>query len=500
MKHSLVNDSSTSKRSPSALLGRKNQEPPPARHMFIECTYTFRNNINTGIPRVVRNIIQNASEFETKLAYCMVPVIWDKGQFIHVDFKSALKSRTTQPVLSTSNPHSALKQTFFKFIHTAFRVFRRAVSKILPFEPVIKFLYSPHYAKGLTWCLLLPQRVAKIIFRSIHNIGHTKYIDAGPNQTVATDLSQYESHHGSILLLLDSSWVTPLWPAVKHFKDMGGLVVGVIYDLIPLTHSKMCVPELEKIFHYWMVNQLRLADSFVAISMSVENQMRTYIRQAEMSDNAKTLAPIGHFYLGFELDLIDECTEPNEKIKYIFNADEHVFIVVGSIEPRKNLSYVLDAFDIYWSFGGSSVLVIIGKHSWLSDKFLKRVSTHLKFGKKLYLLRDATDFDLDFAYRNGSSLIIASLAEGFGLPIVEAFQRGLPVMCSDIPVFREVASSNATFFDIADPLNLANELTLFCTLYPTRRDITRTVHPWISWRESTVQLFSEIMRLLYKNS
>jgi alpha-1,2-rhamnosyltransferase len=170
--------------------------------------------------------------------------------------------------------------------------------------------------------------------------------------------------------------------------------------------------------------------------------------------------------------------------------------MVGSLEPRKNHAFVLDAFESLWAAGYAASLVIIGRHGWKTEDFVDRVTQHPQFGRQLFLLRDASDSDLDYAYRNASALVIASEIEGFGLPVVEAFQRGLPVLCSDIPVFREIAEGKAVFFGIEHPDRLADVLLDYSRTHDPRHKRDRTPQSWLSWRESTEQLFTALLQAL----
>jgi O-antigen biosynthesis alpha-1,2-rhamnosyltransferase len=137
-------------------------------------------------------------------------------------------------------------------------------------------------------------------------------------------------------------------------------------------------------------------------------------------------------------------------------------------------------------------LAIIGNYGWKCEEFLARAEAHPLRGKQLFLLRDVSDRELDYAYRHASALVIASEIEGFGLPVAEAIQRGLPVLCSDIPVFREVADGKVVFFGLEDPANLAREVERFIDGRSPKQRWTRTPHPWIGWRESAEQLFDAI--------
>ncbi len=150
----------------------------------------------------------------------------------------------------------------------------------------------------------------------------------------------------------------------------------------------------------------------------------------------------------------------------------------------------------FWAEGGDATLVMIGRQAWKTDAFLERCATHPQFNRHLFLIREAGNSDVDYSYNNASALIIASEIEGFGLPVVEAFQRGLPVLCSDIPVFREIADGKATFFDLSDSLHLTAAVMAFCREHDPHDRQARIPEPWLSWRESTDRLCAAIVRSL----
>jgi len=193
------------------------------------------------------------------------------------------------------------------------------------------------------------------------------------------------------------------------------------------------------------------------------------------------------------LDFVLNSDEVRPSVRNAFETGKHAFLMVGSIEPRKKHDFVLDAFERLWSAGGDVSLVMIGRQTWRMDTFLDRVARHPKRGHQLHVVRDASDAELDYAYKNASALIIASEVEGFGLPIVEAFQCGLSVLCSDIPVFREIADEQAVFFGLEHSGQLSRAIAEFCSSHdPTRRS-ERVQQRWLTWRESTEQLIAALM-------
>jgi O-antigen biosynthesis alpha-1,2-rhamnosyltransferase len=456
-------------------------ERPASPTLFIECTHTYHNDINTGIQRVVRNVLRNAAVSAARYGYSVVPVVLDNNRFVPADLDQVLADKLRAAPIETEAPPSipGLAQR-------SWRLLLRALSVILPFGSSQRFLFATPDRLGLAWCILLPLRA----------LGLRPWPQRMAEYGSTIGLDEYASCDGSILVLLDSSWHAPIWPAVARFKRTGGKVVSVIYDLIPITHPHTCVPTLTIAFKAWLRKSIRYSDAFIGISRSTADQVAKFVTARA----AKDRSAIDHFYLGSELDLIEHRDEPRSRIKRLFDVKRHVFLMVGSFDPRKNHAYVLDAFDSYWALGGDASLVMIGRQAWKSESFLERVANHEQLDQRLFLVRDATDVEVDYAYRSASALIIASEIEGFGLPIAEAYQRGLPVVCSDIPVFREIADDKAIFFDLSHSDHLVHALTEFYRVHSVEQRDIRTPQSWITWRQSTDQLCAAIMRALGQQS
>ena len=411
------------------------------------------------------------------------------GSFLPISAKFLLTSRVRHPPVRVVPAN--VPDGFRSLGRSSWRLFLRAFAVLLPFAPAQRFLFASPDRFGLAWCILLPLRALRL----------RPWPQRTPERSGPVSLDDYVSCDGSILVLLDLSWTFRIWPAVERFKRSGGKVVGVIYDLIPITHPHTSMPNLTVAFRAWLQEHIRHTEAFIGISRATADQVAQFT--AALAEKEKTPchpATIDHFHLGSELDLVEREDEPRPEIKRIFDADHHMFLMVGSFEPRKNHSYVLDAFDAHWARGGDAALVMIGRQAWKTDAFLERVSNHKQLDHRLFLVRDATDAELDHAYRSASALIIASEIEGFGLPIAEAFQRGLPVLCSDIPVFREIAEGKATFFGLSHSSLLAAALSAFCRSHDVAQRRSRTPQSWITWRQSTDQLCTAIMRALARQT
>jgi len=120
--------------------------------------------------------------------------------------------------------------------------------------------------------------------------------------------------------------------------------------------------------------------------------------------------------------------------------------MVGTVEPRKGVATVVEAMQRWWQAGGGHPLVIAGRAGWMIHELEGRLRSHPELGRRLFWLEHVRDAQLSALYAHAEVLVMASHGEGYGLPVVEALSRGLPVLARDLPVFREIAGSAAGFF------------------------------------------------------
>lgn len=310
---------------------------------------------------------------------------------------------------------------------------------------------------------------------------------AGPSASAPTA----DIQPGDVVLLADAMWIIPRWKdAVLEARSRGARIVALMYDLIPITHPQFFAPMFCAQFEAWLRELLPLADAFVCISRATAADLRRFAASAGIQPHD----PIGVFPLGTKFALGEAMT--SERLAGFLDDRPKPVLMVGTIEPRKNHAFVLDAFEEAWAAGSTLPLMIIGRRGWLCEQTIKRFSRLEAKGRPFTHIGDATDADLQYAYRHARCLIFPSIAEGFGLPIVEALAQGLPAIASDIPVHREVGGDLATYIPLGDPAHLAGLLqsiedgsTVLTAPAPG------TVH-LPTWAESAAALQSEIDRLL----
>lgn len=122
-------------------------------------------------------------------------------------------------------------------------------------------------------------------------------------------------------------------------------------------------------------------------------------------------------------------------------------LYVGGHEPRKNVAAVLRAMEQLWRRLDHPIeLRLTGSRERLDDE-AGAVMGRLSHPDRVRFLGDVPDDRLLPLYREAACMITMTLAEGFGLPVMEAMSLGCPVVCSDLPVFRELAGTAALMVD-----------------------------------------------------
>ena len=191
-----------------------------------------------------------------------------------------------------------------------------------------------------------------------------------------------------------------------------------------------------------------------------------------------------------EIDLSKqlESLEPNAIEVLQAMAAKPSFLCVGTLEPRKGHTQVLDAFEQLWLDGVDINLILVGKQGWKVEELIVRLQNHPEKNKRLFWFDGVSDHHLSQIYQSCSCLIAASEGEGFGLPLIEAAHYGIPILARSIPVFQEVAGENAFYFEGSLPQHLVSTIKKWLALATENKQPGSKNMPWLSWVQSAKQL------------
>lgn len=267
---------------------------------------------------------------------------------------------------------------------------------------------------------------------------------------------QLSYNNGDMLLLLAPSWDSTKYArnAIKQIHEHNGRVYGIIYDLFPIKYPELFDSRsFIDCFTIWHNMMLERCDGVICISKTVAEGVFEYYKTSGIKRS--TPFKIFSFHLGADFNRVNSSKPVRVKITD-FVKDSECFLMVGTLEPRKGHIVALKAIEELITQGLNIKLLILGHNGWKNEKIkeaLKNLPAQAK--ARVLWISDASDEEVCYAYRNATALIAASKDEGCGLPLVEAGHFGLPIICSDIPIFREVTENNATFFKPMDSGDLS---------------------------------------------
>ena len=188
--------------------------------------------------------------------------------------------------------------------------------------------------------------------------------------------------------------------------------------------------------------------------------------------------------------------------------EQFLFLAVGGIEPRKGTVHLFDALArLHDTMTPAPVLAIIGGHSfqdyeqYRTDALARLDRLGLVLGRDVVLLGTVPDAEMAAWYRASDALAFPSVKEGWGLAILEAMSADLPVVTSDLPVFREylVPGRDAVMAPVGDVPALAAALRAVATDAGLRDDLVdagRRVAARFSWAASAEEHVAVYTRLL----
>lgn len=274
---------------------------------------------------------------------------------------------------------------------------------------------------------------------------------------------------GDVFLGLDllTALVAENESLLLEMRDRGVRVFFTIYDLLPVLMPQAFPPGTETFFANWLRTISRVSDGVVCISRAVADEFAGWV--ARNPAERDTAVHIGHFHLG--ADLLPHAPDAGlpfgtrRALRRL--ASRPSLLMVGTIEPRKGHGDALAAAELLWARGVDFNLVIAGKAGWLMDELVARIKKHPELKRRLHWFGHVSDALLLELYSRCSALLAASRGEGFGLPLIEAAQQGLPIIARDIPVFREVAAEHAYYFSADKPEALAEAIGHWLALHAT---------------------------------
>lgn len=416
--------------------------------LFFDISFTRTQTGSVGITRTVRRLRE---EFDR--------VLPDGERCIAVAFNSQgfreVATETTFNALATgvSTPQSSAAARLLRWVTESFA--RRLAFALLP----LPLLYQAWRLHSLWTFNVLSTELRKVAFRP-----------------------------GDRLVMCDAAWSYEAWVAASAARKNGAQVVLMIHDLIPIQHPEYCAPLFTLVFRKWLTAMLTCTDAVICNSKSTQKDLKDFVQSAGLD-----LPPTGHFRLGSDPATETASKEVRPAIKEFFNCAAPCFAAIGTFEPRKNYALLLDVFQQIWAAGHDIRLLIAGRPNPDCHALIQIMKNHSEQGQRLLTIFDASDEEITHIYSRCRMLVFPSLAEGFGLPLVEARTRGCLVIASDLSSFQELADEGVFLFDRTSAKAL--EKIILQHARSTSNFAIQPMHPFL-WHDSAKQFLETVDGLL----
>ena len=259
-------------------------------------------------------------------------------------------------------------------------------------------------------------------------------------------------------------------------------IVATLHDALPIAYPEWCNPRLRRLKNWLQIKAARKADHVIA---HTQFSIRELVECFGVDEQRISVVPCG---VGD--DWLD--APPADAVAATLAGHglrPGYFLFVGTLQPRKNIERLLAAYlQLPPVLRAARQLVIVGAPGWRCEPLLLQLKAAIQNGENVVWLDRLTSADqLRHIYAAAGVFAFPSLYEGFGIPVVEAFASGVPVIASNTTSLPEVTQGAALEID---PLSVAELSAAMLTLVRDDAQRTRTIAAGrrralqLTWRET----------------
>ena len=294
-------------------------------------------------------------------------------------------------------------------------------------------------------------------------------------------------------LLFVPSHVVPLY----HPRRPRCTVV-TLHDLGYLAFPQAHTARRRLDLHLSTLWSARAASHIIAISQATKDDLVKHYRVPPEKITVVHHGVAPHFHQPIKCDII---TATQQR----YATGEHYLLYVGTIQPRKNLLRLIDAFAevVKGTYSDAALaqhltLVLAGKRGWLTQEIEQRAASH-GIAERVRFIGYVADEDLPALLQGAHAFVFPSLYEGFGMPVLEAMAGGTPVLTSTTTSLPEVAGDAALLVDPQSSQAIATGITHLITDPALRQRLSDRGKQWaqrFTWQRCAEETHHVLMSAL----
>ena len=251
--------------------------------------------------------------------------------------------------------------------------------------------------------------------------------------------------------IVQKAWKTMGWPPfdwfagradIYHFPNFilppltRGRTAVTIHDVAFLRHPEAAEKRNLKYLNSRIADTVKRADAILTDSHFSAREITELLKVPP-----EKLYPV---HLGLSPDMKPASQEDIEKVRNLYGLQKPFLLTVGTLEPRKNIPFLIDVFERLADFDGD--LVIAGMKGWSYEPILARMRAS-KQAERIRYLEYVEDGLLSALYSGAELFVFPTIYEGFGFPPLEAMACGTPVVSSNAGPLPELLGSAAALVD-----------------------------------------------------
>jgi len=263
-------------------------------------------------------------------------------------------------------------------------------------------------------------------------------------------------------------------------------VVTHIHDVSFKAYRQMILKKDLFFLDLLIPRSIRRSDKIIAVSQFTKDEILKYYKveadKIEVVFNSTNL-------------IERKSTEELKKtIRSKYNLPDEFILYIGTLQPRKNIPLLIEAYAKIKNKIPQVKLVLAGdKKAHNFDKKIEEVLKKNDLSKDVFFPGFVDTIDKAIVYRMAKVYVFPSVYEGFGIPVLEAMSQGVPVLVSDIPPHREVGIKEDIYFDPNSIDNLSDMLYNICVDREKREKLIELgliKSKYFSWKESAQKMLN----------